>query len=116
VILARILRLPLIVVILLWTLGTLPGASLAQETSPSEEPSPSPTEEISNECQIGQLCTDVGSKVKPGGGSGPINDPPGSYVKSLLTIAFIGLVVGAYMFIALTGRQFRKPFRRRGAT
>ncbi len=104
------------VAMLLIMLGAMTAESSAQETPPSEEPSPSPTEDGTGNCQIGAICSDVGEQVKPGTNTGPINDPPGDRVTSLLTIAFIGLVTGTYMFIALTGRRLPLPFRKRRAT
>ena len=104
------------VAMLLIMLGAMTAESSAQETPPSEEPSPSPTEDGSETCQIGAICADIGEQVKPGTDIGPINDPPGDRVTSLLTIAFIALLAGTYMFIALTGRKIPLPFRKRRAT
>ncbi len=98
---------------LLMMLGVMTATSRAQEQSPSEEPSPSPSEEGTQTCQIGALCSDVGEQIRPGTDTGPVKDPPGDRVTSLLTIAFIALVAGTYMFIALTGRRFPLPFRKK---
>lgn len=93
-----------VTVIFLWAVGG--AAGIAQTPSPSEEPSPSPTEEITDVCQIGQLCGNIVEPVKRGE-DGSVNDPPGKYVRSLITIAFIALIAGTYMFIALrSGRGF----------
>lgn len=101
------------VAMMLIMLGALTAKSPAQETP---EPSPSPTEEGTETCQIGAICADVGEQVKPGTNTGPVNDPPGDRVTSLLTIAFIALLAGTYMFIALTGRRFPLPFRKKRTT
>ena len=105
-----------LVVMLLIMLGAMTARSPAQETPSSEEPSPSPAKEGTETCQIGAICADIGEQVKPGTNTGPINDPPGDRVTSLLTIAFIALLAGTYMFIALTGRRFPLPFRKKRAT
>lgn len=104
------------VAMLLVMLGAMTAKSPAQETPPSEEPSPSPTKEGTETCQIGAICAEIGEQVKPGTNTGPVNDPPGDRVTSLVTIAFIGLLAGTYMFIALTGRRFPLSFRKKRAT
>ncbi|MEO7804336.1 MAG: hypothetical protein ABIS18_08165 [Actinomycetota bacterium] len=71
------------------------GTAMAQE-----EASPSP-----KSCGIGALCPEVGEQVKGGGSETKVDDPPGSYVASLVTLTLITLVVGGYVLFALTGRS-----------
>lgn len=93
----------LIWAVLLAAAFLVPSAAMAQETSP----------ELAEEegCQAGELC---GSGAREDrfqnndGGDAP--DPPGNYTRSLTTLGLIAAVVGAYLFIALTGRSI---FRRR---
>lgn len=82
----------------------MPSAALAQETSPE------PAEEEG--CQAGELCGSGDREDRfqnEGGVDAP--DPPGNYTRSLTTLGLIAAVVGAYLFIALTGRSIfrRKP-------
>ena len=87
-----------------WALQETP----AEEPSPTETPSPAEEEEV---CQIGQVCTELGDTVRQERRTGPINDPPGDHVQSLITIGVILLLVGTYLFTALTGRSLPNPFR-----
>lgn len=95
---------------LLWALllaaALLPSAALAQETSPA------PAEEEG--CQAGELCGS-GDREDRFQNNGEVDapDPPGNYTRSLTTLGLIAAVVGAYLFIALTGRSIfrRKPKR-----
>jgi hypothetical protein len=82
----------------------MPSAALAQETSPE------PGEEEG--CQAGELCGSGDREDRfqnDDGAAAP--DPPGNYTRSLTTLGLIAAVVGAYLFIALTGRSIfrRKP-------
>lgn len=80
-----------------------PPAALAQETSPE------PAEEEG--CQAGELCGS-GTRENRFQDDNRVDalDPPGNYTRSLITLGLIAVVVGAYLFIALTGRSI---FRRR---
>ncbi|HEU4868374.1 MAG TPA: hypothetical protein VFV09_11675 [Actinomycetota bacterium] len=82
----------------------MPSAALAQETSPE------PAEQEG--CQAGELCGsgDREDRFRNDDGAGA-PDPPGNYTRSLTTLGLIAAVVGAYLFIALTGRSIfrRKP-------
>jgi hypothetical protein len=82
----------------------LPSAALAQETSPE------PAEEEG--CQAGELCGSGDREDRFQNDDGvEAPDPPGNYTRSLTTLGLIAAVVGAYLFIALTGRSVfrRKP-------
>lgn len=80
----------------------LPSAALAQETSPE------PAEEG---CQAGELCGS-GDREDRFQNDDRVDalDPPGNYTRSLTTLGLIAAAIGAYLFIALTGRSI---FRRR---
>ncbi len=78
----------------------------------AQTPSPSPKEE--EECVPGRLCK-VDLEDRLGGRDIKVVDPPGDYVTSLLTLGAIALVIGMYLYVALTGnrlpfmgRRFRK--------
>lgn len=93
-----------VLVVLALTLS-LPIAKVwAQET-----PSPTPSEEEEG-CQIGQICTDI--DFNPNEQRGPVRDPAGSYVRSLITMGAITLVVGSYLFFALGRGGAFSRFRR----
>lgn len=83
----------------------LPSAALAQETSPA------PAE---MGCRAGELCGS-GDREDRFQNDNRVDapDPPGNYTRSLTTLGLIAAVVGAYLFIALTGRSIfrRKPKR-----
>lgn len=79
----------------------------AGDPSPTESPSPAEEEEV---CQIGQVCTEFGD-FRQERRTGPINDPPGDHLQSLVTIGVIALLAGTYLFTALTGRSLPNPFR-----
>lgn len=93
---------------LLW--AVLVAALLVPSAAVAQESSPEPADE--NECAAGELCgsgeredgPEVGTQVDA-------LDPPGNYTRSLATLGLIAAVVGAYLFIALTGRSVfrRKP-------
>ena len=42
-------------------------------------------------------------------------DPPGNYVRSLLTLGLIAAVIGTYLFVALTGRSLLGRRREKAA-
>ena len=72
-------------------------------TSPghAQSPSPSPVEE---ECVPGRLCK-VDLEDRLGGRDIDVVDPAGDYVTSVLTLGAIALVVGMYLYVALTGNR-----------
>ncbi len=75
------------------------GRAYAQE-SPTSEPS----------CAPGELCVpdEIPEPGEAGEGSRrPVNDPPGRYLRSLSTMGLIAVIVGAYFFLALTGKSLR---------
>lgn len=73
-------------------------------------PTPTPTEQ---ECVPGQLCVPRPQEVRTGPGA-PVNDPPGAYVRSLTTMGGMALVVGIYLYIAMTGKSLRRRRRQAG--
>lgn len=76
----------------------------------SQESTETPEPQQEDQCQVvGELCADVDDRVERVGPTGPVNDPPGSYVRSLITIAAIAFVVLAYLFVALTGKRIPLP-------
>lgn len=83
----------------------IPSSVLAQET-PSQP-------DDGDECRAGELC---GSGTREDRFQNDTRvdapDPPGNYVRSLITLGLIAAVIGTYLFIALTGRSLR---RRSGA-
>lgn len=92
-------RLATILAIIGWlTFST--GAGLAQQPSPDLGEAP---------CQAGELCEREDAE-EPSVSRQPVNDPPGRYLRSLVTIGFIAALVGTYLFVALTGHL---PIRRR---
>lgn len=73
--------------------------ALARPALAQESPTPS------GDCAIGVVCT---NPLETGPGEQqPVNDPPGNYVRSLITIGFILLLVGTYLFVALTGKSLK---------
>lgn len=71
----------------------------------AQTPSPSPEEE--EECVPGRLCK-VDLEDRLGGRDIKVVDPAGDYRTSLITLGAIALVVGIYLYVALTGN--RLPF------
>ena len=69
------------------------------------------TDEDDGGCQPGELCgsTDFEDAERA---EREVPDPPGDYATSLVTLGCIGLVVGTYLFVALTGRN---PYSRLAA-
>lgn len=82
------------------------GRAVAQE---SPTPAASPTEEEVG-CQIGQICSDI--DLNSDRKSGPVHDPAGNYVRSLVTMGAIVIVVGSYFFFALGWGRFFSRFRK----
>jgi hypothetical protein len=99
------MRLPTrIAALVLAAILALPSVALGQETSPE------PAEEEG--CRAGELCGSGDREDRfQNEGRAEAPDPPGNYARSLTTLGLIAAVVGAYLFIALTGR--RLPGRRR---
>lgn len=101
------MRLPrLVSAILLFAVLLTPSAAPAQEASPE------PAEEEG--CRVGELCGS-GTRQDRFQDDNRVDavDPPGDYARSLISLGLIAAVVGAYLFIALTGRSIfrRKPRR-----
>lgn len=91
--------------------GAIWGAAWAQEAT--EAP---PDTQQGGPCKVGELCLDEsnsGGTPFPDVDSptGAVNDPPGAYARSLLTLAAIAVLVGIYLFIALTGKRLAIPLR-----
>jgi hypothetical protein len=82
------------------------SASLAGAQEPTDTPEPP-----SGECQIGQICVEEGEVGTEGGTRGPVIDPPGAQVRSLITLGLIAAVIAAYLFIAFSGKRPAFPFR-----
>lgn len=101
-------RLSALAIVLTVSLGLPLPAALAQEEG---EP-PASGEET---CRAGELC-DSGVVEEPFGESTQeVLDPPGRYVRSLLTLGLIGAFIGSYLFMALTGKSPRFRPSRRGS-
>jgi hypothetical protein len=101
-------RLRALAIVLIVFLGLPLPAALGQEAG---EP-PASGEET---CKAGELC-DSGEVEEPFGESTQeVLDPPGRYVRSLLTLGLIGAFVGSYLFMALTGKTPRFRLSRRGS-
>lgn len=83
------------------------------EATFAQESTPTPSPETTLICRIGQQCKveEVDSRQR-----GPVNDPPGNYVRSLITMGLIAFVVGTYLFFALSNRRFPIPLRRSSRT
>jgi hypothetical protein len=80
------------------------GGSVAASRAGPVAQAPSPPE-TGPPCAEGQLCGNGGSDFKftttP---AGRVNDPPGAVTRSLTAIGLIALVLGTYLYIALTGK------------
>jgi hypothetical protein len=90
------------VLLLAVALGLLSMLSGPADAQPAEGPG--------RPCAPGELC--VPDEVpEPGeaeeGSGGPVNDPPGRYLRSISTMALVALIVGTYFFVALTGKRLR---------
>ena len=85
-------------------IGSLTFSGAAGFTQDLQSPGPGEAP-----CRAGELCEREDAE-EPSISQQPVNDPPGRYVRSLVTIGFIGALVGTYLFVALTGRL---PIRRR---
>jgi hypothetical protein len=97
-------KLNLLAILVLTVSIALPvPAALGQQEGVSPETGGEP-------CKAGELCGNTDVEEPFGGSSRNANDPPGHYVRSLLTLGFIAVFIGSYLFIALTGRS---PFRHR---
>jgi hypothetical protein len=96
------LRAIVLLVALLWP---APGPAFAQQPA---DPTPAAEEPG---CAPGELCGsgDRDDRFETGNSQAP--DPPGNYVRSLISLGLIAAVIGTYLFIALSGR--RLPIRRR---
>lgn len=76
----------------------------------AQEPTPVPTSDDQPPCEVGQLC-ETGNGDHPTFGTtkkGHVNDPPGAFSRSLITIGIIAVLLGAYIYFAFTGT--RPPF------
>ena len=101
-------RLSALAIVLTVSLGLPLPAALGQEEG---EP-PASGEET---CKAGELCGDTDVEEPFGGPAQEAEDPPGRYVRSLLTLGLIGAFIGSYLFIALTGKSPRFRVSRRGS-
>jgi hypothetical protein len=64
-------------------------------------------------CQAGELCVQDTPTAAPTGVHSLVGtDPPSHFARSLVTMGFIALILGAYLLTALTGK--RLPRRRAG--
>ncbi|MGH2732789.1 MAG: hypothetical protein ACRDJG_07610 [Actinomycetota bacterium] len=76
------------------------GVAHAEGSAPTPEPS----------CAPGELCVPA-ETPQPGeageGARAPANDPPGRYLRSLSTMGLIAMIVGAYFYVAFTGKSLR---------
>ena len=94
----RLCRLGAAVLVLVFL---IPSSVLAQE--PPSQP------DEGDECRAGELC---GSGTREDRFQNDTRvdapDPPGNYVRSLITLGLIAAVIGTYLFIALSGRSLRR--------
>lgn len=91
-------------------------ALFAVPIAQSQEPTETPTSGTEQPCAVGELCLDVGREVKPGQFEGSVNDPPGKYVRSIVTMAAIVVFLLMYLYVALSGKRLRIPFLSRRAS
>ena len=101
-------KLSALAIVLTVYLGLPLPAALGQEEG---EP-PASGEEI---CKAGELCVSGEVEEPFGESTQEALDPPGRYVRSLLTLGLIGAFIGSYLFIALTGKSPRFRLSRRGS-
>jgi hypothetical protein len=63
-------------------------------------------------CKAGELCGSGDNADRLRNNPQPVVDPPGRYLRSLVTLGLIAALVGTYLFVALSGHT---PLRRGGA-
>ena len=97
------------VLVVLAVVLSAPAAKVWAQETPSPTPSETPAEEEEG-CQIGQICTNI--DFNPDEQRGPVRDPAGSYVRSLISMGAIALIVGSYLFFAMGWGRLFSRFRR----
>jgi len=93
------------VTLALWTIALVAfSAFLAGAQEPTESPEPP-----SGECPIGQICVEEEEGGTERGTRGPVSDPPGAQMRSLITLGLIAAVIAAYLYIAFSGKRPALP-------